>query len=58
MSRIAFVTWDGGGNLAPGLAIARKLARRGHHAAFLGQATQRPAIEPAGGTRGAFGYGC
>jgi hypothetical protein len=48
MSRIVFVTWDGGGNLAPALAIARELARRGHRAAFLGEATQRPPTEAAG----------
>ena len=35
MSRIAFVTWHGGGNLGPALAIARELQRRGHRAAFL-----------------------
>ena len=35
MSRIAFVTWHGGGNLASALAIARELQRRGHRAAFL-----------------------
>lgn len=48
MSRFAFVTWDGGGTLGPALAIARELQRRGHHTAFLGQVTQRPAIEAAG----------
>ena len=48
MSQIAFVTWNGGGNLGPALAIARELRRRGHRAAFLGQETQRPAIEAAG----------
>jgi MGT family glycosyltransferase len=48
MSRIVFVTWDGGGNLAPALAIARELAWRGHRTAFLGEATQRPATEAAG----------
>jgi UDP:flavonoid glycosyltransferase YjiC (YdhE family) len=29
MSRIAFVTWNGGGNLAPALAIGRELRQRG-----------------------------
>ena len=43
MSWIAFITWNGGGNLGPALAIARELARRGHRAVFLGQDTQRPA---------------
>ena len=41
MSRIRFVTWDGGGNLGPALAIARELARRGPRAAFLGHDTPR-----------------
>jgi UDP:flavonoid glycosyltransferase YjiC (YdhE family) len=48
MSQIAFVTWNGGGNPGPALAIARELGRRGHRATFLGQETQRPAIEAAG----------
>jgi UDP:flavonoid glycosyltransferase YjiC (YdhE family) len=48
MSRITLVTWDGGGDLGPALAIARELARRGHHAAFPGRGTQRPAAETAG----------
>ena len=50
MSQIAFVTWNGGGNLGPALPIARELRRRDHRAAFLGQETQRPAIEAAGQT--------
>ena len=50
MSQIAFVTWNGGGNLGPALAIARELRRRGPRAAFLGQETQRPAIEAVGHT--------
>ena len=48
MSQIAFVTWNGGGNLGPALAIARELRWRDPRAAFLGQETQRPAIEAAG----------
>ena len=32
MPRIAFVTWNGGGNLGPAQAIARELRRRGHRA--------------------------
>ena len=32
MSQIAFVTWNGGGNLGPALNIARELRRRGHRA--------------------------
>lgn len=45
MSRIVFVTWNGGGNLVPALGIARELDRRGHPIAFLGQETQRRAVE-------------
>jgi len=48
MSRIVFVTWNGGGNLLPALGIARELDRRGHSVAFLGQETQRNEIEAAG----------
>ena len=46
MSRIAFVTWNGGGNLTPALAIVRELHRSGHRAAFLGQEAQRPPWRP------------
>ena len=45
MSRIVFVTWSGGGNLLPALGIGRELDRRGHSIAFLGEETQRDAIE-------------
>jgi hypothetical protein len=48
MSPIAFVTWNGDGNLAPALSIARELHRRGHRAALLGEDAQRPAVEAAG----------
>jgi UDP:flavonoid glycosyltransferase YjiC (YdhE family) len=48
MSDILFVTWDGGGNVAPALGIAAELTRRGHTACFLGHARQREAIEAAG----------
>jgi hypothetical protein len=37
MSRIVFVTWNGGGNLLPALGIGRELDRRGHSVAFLGR---------------------
>ena len=48
MSRIVFVTWNGGGNLLPALGIGRELDRRGHCVAFVGQQAQRRAIEAAG----------
>jgi len=48
MSRILFVTFDGGGNQRPALGIARELATRGHTVAFLGHESQRSRIEAAG----------
>ena len=40
--------WDGGGNTAPQLGIARALIRRGHEVTFLGNACQREKVEAAG----------
>ena len=48
MTRVLFVTWDGGGNLPPALAIARELVRRGDRVRMLGHAIQKPAVEAAG----------
>ena len=48
MAEIVVVTWDGGGNVPPALAIARELAARGHGIRVLGHRTQRDAIEAAG----------
>jgi UDP:flavonoid glycosyltransferase YjiC (YdhE family) len=45
MASILFVTWDGGGNLAPALGIAAELRERGDTVRFLGHAVQRAAIE-------------
>jgi UDP:flavonoid glycosyltransferase YjiC (YdhE family) len=45
MSRILFVTFDGGGNQRPARSIARALATRGHTVAFLGHESQRGHIE-------------
>ncbi|HET6966157.1 MAG TPA: glycosyltransferase [Acidimicrobiales bacterium] len=42
------MTWDGGGNLRPATAVARRLVGRGHHVGFLGNVSQRDAIESAG----------
>jgi UDP:flavonoid glycosyltransferase YjiC (YdhE family) len=50
MSEIVVVTWDGGGNVPPALAIAGELASRGHRIRVLGHRTQRAAIEEAGFT--------
>lgn len=46
--RYLFVTLDGGGNLYPELALAGRLAGRGHDVRFLGHRAQRVAIERAG----------
>lgn len=46
--RYLFVTLDGGGNLYPELALATRLARRGHAVRFLGHRSQRGAVERAG----------
>ncbi|MEO7132349.1 MAG: nucleotide disphospho-sugar-binding domain-containing protein [Dermatophilaceae bacterium] len=48
MSRILFVTWDGGGNVAPAVEIAKELRRRGEEVRFLGQAQQRGTLECEG----------
>lgn len=44
MSRILFLTVDGGGNLPPALAIADELAGRGHDILFLGTERQEQRI--------------
>ncbi len=48
MAEIIVVTWDGGGNVPPALAIAHELATRGHGIRVLGHRSQRRAIEAAG----------
>lgn len=48
MSSILFLTWDGGGNLPPALAIASELRDRGHDVRFLGHAGQARRVEDAG----------
>jgi UDP:flavonoid glycosyltransferase YjiC (YdhE family) len=45
---ILFVTWDGGGNVPPAVAIAQELQTRGHTVRFLGHAVQAPALTAAG----------
>ena len=50
MAEILFVTWDGGGNVPPAVAIATELRRRGHTVRFLGHETQRGALTDAGFT--------
>jgi len=48
VSDILFVTWDGGGNVPPALAIARELQARGHTVRVLGHASQTDALAAAG----------
>jgi MGT family glycosyltransferase len=48
MARVAFVTWDGGGNVPPAIGIARALASLGHESCFLGYEVQRGRIEAQG----------
>ena len=42
------VLWDGGGNIPPQLALARRLAERGHRVRVLAPHVLRPRIEAAG----------
>jgi UDP:flavonoid glycosyltransferase YjiC (YdhE family) len=48
MSDVLFVTWDGGGNVPPALAVGRELRARGHTVRFLGHATQEATVTGAG----------
>ena len=48
MAEVLFVTWDGGGNVAPAVEIARELRARGSHVRFLGQERQREFFLRAG----------
>jgi UDP:flavonoid glycosyltransferase YjiC (YdhE family) len=48
MAEVLFVTWDGGGNVPPALAIAGELTARGHAVRFVGHPRQRPSLESAG----------
>lgn len=45
MTRFAFVTWDGGGNVPPAGGIAQGLVARGHDVVFIGYEVQRPRFE-------------
>ena len=48
MADLLFVTWDGGGNVPPAVAIARELVRRGHTVRFVGHPVQRDPLTAAG----------
>lgn len=43
-----FVLWDGGGNVPPQFALARRLTERGHHVRILAPGILRSRIEAAG----------
>jgi UDP:flavonoid glycosyltransferase YjiC (YdhE family) len=47
VARYVFVTWDGGGNRLPTIAIARALQQRGHDVRVLGHDSQAPAYRAA-----------
>lgn len=46
--RFLFTTWEGGGNVAPALTAARRLARRGHRVRFQCDEAARADAEAAG----------
>jgi UDP:flavonoid glycosyltransferase YjiC (YdhE family) len=48
MSDYLFVTWDGGGNVPPALALARRILDRGHRVRVLGHPAQRTSVEGTG----------
>ncbi|MDQ6876203.1 MAG: glycosyltransferase [Candidatus Dormibacteraeota bacterium] len=48
MTRFAFTTWDGGGNVPPAIGIAQELASRGHSIEFIGYEVQRKRFEERG----------
>ena len=48
MTRFAFVTWDGGGNVPPAVGMAQELASRGHDVVFIGYEVQRKGFEGKG----------
>jgi MGT family glycosyltransferase len=48
MTRFAFVTWDGGGNVPPAVGIAQELVERGHDVVFIGYEVQRTAFHARG----------
>ncbi|MBZ5737317.1 glycosyltransferase [Nocardioides mangrovi] len=48
MSDVLFVTWDGGGNVPPAVALAHELVGRGHSVRFLGHPTQTATLAATG----------
>jgi UDP:flavonoid glycosyltransferase YjiC (YdhE family) len=54
MSSIVWACWDGGGNLPPGLGVAKALERRGHDVRFFGRPEMVGRAEATGVTASAF----
>ena len=52
--RFLFVTFDGGGNVPPALALVRRLVRRGHEVRVLGHSTLATRISDSGAIFRAF----
>ena len=48
MTRFAFATWDGGGNVPPAVGVAQELVSRGHDVLFIGYEIQRKRFEAQG----------
>ena len=48
MTRFAFLTWDGGGNVSPAVGLAQELVSRGQDVVFLGYEVQRKRFERKG----------
>jgi MGT family glycosyltransferase len=48
MTRFAFITWDGGGNVPPAVGLAQELTGRGHDVVFIGYEIQRGNFERRG----------
>jgi Glycosyl transferase 4-like domain len=56
LGSVLLVTWDGGGNLPPMLALGRRLARRGHAVRVLGPAALSDRVVRAGLQFSAFAH--
>ncbi len=48
VKNILFATWEGGGNVAPALTVARKLAQRGHRVRFMCDTSAREEAAASG----------
>lgn len=46
--RFLFTTWEGGGNVAPALTVARKLQERGHRVRFMSDEVCRDEVQSVG----------